>query len=121
MANSVRGEVHLELAGRQFTLKPSFESIIEIESRLGGVVALALRASKGDYGLKDITTVIWCTLSYLGADKPSYENIGQMVLEAGLVPASHAMKDILTAILGGGAVESGSPEKSVPLTGPRAQ
>lgn len=117
MANVVRGEVHLEMAGRQFTLKPSFESIIEIESRLGGVVALALRASKGEYGLKDITTVIWCTLNYLGPDKPSYENIGQMVLEAGLVPASHAMKDILTAILGGGAVEAGPPEKLLPPTG----
>ncbi len=111
MANSVRGEVLLEMAGRHFTLKPTFESIIDIESRLGGVVALAMRASKGEYGLKDITTVIWCTLNHLGSDKPSYENIGQMILDTGLVPASNAMKDILTSVLGGGTVETGSPEK----------
>lgn len=104
MVANLRGEVNVTLGERRFILRPSFSAIMDIEERLGGIVALALRASRGDYGLKDVATVIWCTIRQSESQKPTLDELGELVLQAGLASAADAMKDVLTAVLGGETV-----------------
>lgn len=104
MAANLRGEVNVTLGDRCFVLRPSFSAIMDIEERLGGIVALALRASRGEYGLKDVATVICCTIRQSGNQRPTLDEIGELVLQVGLASAADAMKDILTVVLGGETV-----------------
>ncbi|MFC7048908.1 GTA-gp10 family protein [Emcibacter nanhaiensis] len=91
-------EVRLTLDGRERLCVPSFRAIIEIEERLGGLVGLASRAADGDIGLREVSVILWATMD----ERPVFEDLGQMVLSAGLVNVMAAVRDLLAICLTGG-------------------
>jgi hypothetical protein len=101
MANRLRGETDISLNGKSYRLRPTFAAIMEIEDRLGGVVPLAARAAKGDFGLRDLAVVIWATLNAVEDQRMSLEEVGAAVLGRGLAAVTPAVRDVLMQILGG--------------------
>ena len=91
-------EVRLTLDGRERLCVPTFQAIMEIEERLGGLVGLASRAAEGDIGLKEVSVILWATM----ADRPTFEEVGQMVVSAGLVNVMRSVRDLLAICLTGG-------------------
>lgn len=61
-ANEVRGEISLELGGREFILRPSYQAISAIEAKTGrGLLALAREAGEGNLSLADTAiTAVEC-------------------------------------------------------------
>lgn len=70
--NPARGEAVVTLGGETFTLRPSFEALVEIETRAGcRIVPLALRLAKGDYGPADLEAVLLPCLKAAGGPVPN--------------------------------------------------
>jgi len=98
--NPLRGEVAITLGGRAQVMRPTFAAIMEIEAELGGVVPLARRAAKGEFGLRDLTVVIRAGLNGAGGDE-TLEDVGALVLEAGVANVTAPVRDFLTNVLNG--------------------
>ena len=101
-ANPLRGEVPLTLGGRVYVLRPSFAAIVAVEQRLGGVIALAVKGSKGELGLREMAALIFETMEKDGSGAPSEEEVGALILEEGLAAISPVVSALLAAILKGG-------------------
>lgn len=101
-ANPLRGEVSLTLDGRAYVLRPTFAAIVAVEERLGGVIGLVLRASKGELGLREMAALVSETMEKGGSDRPSEEEIRTLILEEGLAAVSPAVSALLAVILKGG-------------------
>jgi hypothetical protein len=101
MANRLRGESEITLGGVTYHLRPTFAAIMEIEDRLGGVVPLAVRAARGEFGLKDLTVIVWATLNAVEGQKLELAAVGDFILERGIAETTPMVRDVLTQILGG--------------------
>jgi Phage tail tube protein, GTA-gp10 len=100
-ANASRGEVVLKLGGRDFVLRPNFTAIVAVEARLGGVVSLAIKASKGEIGLGETTTLLWETLDKTGEPAMTEQTLGAMILEEGLAEVAPVVSALLASVLKG--------------------
>ena len=109
-ANRLRGEVPLSLGARDFVLRPSFTAIIAIEERLGGVISLAVKASKGAFGLREVTVIIWETLDGREDSRLTEESLGGLILEEGLAAVSSVVSELLASILKGSRRAGGAGE-----------
>ena len=109
-ANRLRGEVPLTLGERDFVLRPSFAAIVAIEERLGGIISLAVRASKGEFGLREITAIIWEALDRREASNLTEESLGVLILEEGLAAISPVVSEVLASILKGSRQADGAGE-----------
>ncbi len=87
----------LTLEGTDYRLRPTFQAIMDIEERLGGIVGLAVKAADGDFGLKEMTVIIWATME----ERQNFEQLGQFILQAGIVRVSPVVRDLLTLCLVG--------------------
>ena len=87
----------LTLEGTDYRLKPTFQAIMDIEERLGGIVGLAVKAADGDFGLKEMTVIIWATME----ERQNFEQLGQLILQAGIARVSPVVRDLLTLCLVG--------------------
>ncbi len=103
-ANSLKGEVEITLSGERYVMRPSFAAIMAIEAELGGVVPLARRAAKGDFGLKDLTVIVREGLGAYGTRLERNE-VGAMILAEGLANVAGPVRDFLTTVLSGGPSE----------------
>lgn len=85
MANKVRGEVEVELGGKRYTLRPSFEAMAEAESILGyGVVKVATRFIRGEHGVREVAAMLYAGMVGSGAREMSFNEVGAAVVKAGL-------------------------------------
>jgi len=86
MANKQRGEVTLELAGKKYTLRPSFEAICELEDLLDkGIMEIVSILHSGNVRLKFIAAVIWAGMWGYDKDKtPTFIEVGELVMETGI-------------------------------------
>jgi tail tube GTA-gp10-like protein len=89
--------VILTLEGTDYRLRPTFQAIMDIEERLGGIVGLAVKAADGDFGLKEMTVIIWATME----ERQNFEQLGQLILQAGIARISPVVRDLLTLCLVG--------------------
>ena len=103
-ANPLRGEVEIMLAGKPRVMRPTFAAIMEIEAALGGVVPLARRAAKGEFGLRDLAVVIHAGLKGAGGED-TLDEVGEAVLAAGVAHVTAPVRDFLTNVLSGLADE----------------
>ncbi|NOZ66165.1 MAG: hypothetical protein GXP00_06690, partial [Alphaproteobacteria bacterium] len=55
-----------------------------------------LRAD-GDFGLKEMTVIIWATM----VERQNFEQLGQLILQAGIARVSPVVRDLLTLCLVG--------------------
>lgn len=92
-----RNSVTLTLDSGEYRLKPTFQAIMDIEERLGGIIGLAVRAADGDFGLKEMTVIIWATME----DRLNFEQVGKLILAEGLAKASPVVRDLLILCLVG--------------------
>ena len=84
--NKARGEVTLSLGGRDWVLRPTFQALCEIESELGeGLIALVRRLAQGSVGVRDVAVIVHAGIKAVEKKPPSYDTVGQMVIEAGIV------------------------------------
>ena len=93
MANPYRGEVALMLAGRHYTLRPSFHSLCEIENRTGRSIFEWLAALCGK-GLRMCDLALLLPLA--GADALTEQEIKQLPgdqRQAALDALAHFLKD----------------------------
>lgn len=92
-----KNSIVVTLGGQEVRLKPTFQAIMDMEERLGGLIALAMRASEGDFGLKEATIIIWSTME----ERQPLEAVGGLILEKGLAQVSGVVRDVLTLCLSG--------------------
>ena len=105
MANHQRGEVSVTLAGTEFTLRPTFAALAEIESRAGmGLVPLAQRFLDRQFGLSDVLAVLGPAIKAGGAPPP--EKLGDAVVAAGVLNLAGPIARFLAHALGGDRAET---------------
>lgn len=98
-ANRLRGEASLEIKGTAHVLRPSFENLVAAEEELGPLFALVERASEGAMTAREIAVLLWHCLA--DENRPSREEVGEALLEMGLVAATGPVRTILGQILQG--------------------
>lgn len=106
-ANPLKGEVEIELGRERFVMRPTFAAIMEIEGELGGVVPLARRAAGGDFGLREVAVIVCAGLNGFGARRFTREEVGELILAAGIANAAAPVRDLLTNVLKGGTGDGG--------------
>lgn len=115
MSNPHRGEIALELAGRRVALRPTFEALAEVEEKLGlDLVPLAQRFAAKRVGVRHLAAIVWCC--WRGEDRPAYEAVGQMVVDAGVAGLIEPLGGLLVAALNGGAKKDEAPTGAAPDT-----
>ena len=105
MANKQRGEVEVRLAGKTWTMRPTFQALCEIEGRTGvGITTLARRCHEGDFGAGPIVAVLWAGIRATHDDAPDHDEVGRLVVAEGVIGfAAPALEFLLAALLGDGA------------------
>jgi hypothetical protein len=99
--NSLRGEVAIRLAERDYVLRPTFRALCAIETRTGqGIVALARRTAAGDLGFKEAAAIVAAGLEAAG-EPAEFDAVGRLILETGLAACLPAVAAFLAAALGG--------------------
>lgn len=98
-SNALRGEAQFQLGGRQFLLRPSFENLVAAEEEIGSLFALVERASSGELTLAEMSALLWHCID--AQPRPSREEVGQAVIEQGLLDTTKPVRSILSQVLQG--------------------
>ncbi len=100
MANPVRGEASLRVAGETLVLRPTFAALVAAEGELGPLFALVERAADGRLALGEMVALFWHCLR----DPPAgltREALGEGVAAGGLAAATPVLRVLLGQILAG--------------------
>ncbi len=100
VANPVRGEAQLTLAGETLVLRPSFAALVAAEQELGPLFALVERAAAGGLALSELVALFW----HCRCDWPARfgrEAFAEALVAAGLASATPALRVLLGQILAG--------------------
>ena len=114
MANKQRGEVEVELGGKTWTMRPTFQSLCEIEDRTGvGITTLARRCYEGEFGVGPITAVLWAGIRAAHDDGPDYDEVGRLIVKEGISRfAAPALALLLAALIGDDAGKKKASSKN---------
>lgn len=104
MTNPLRGEVALTLAGRDYTLRPTFNALKRIEAATGKKLVEIIG------GLNGITVlaIVVAELIRAGADEDAFakaataDKVGDLILETGMLDVARITAEALTGALLGG-------------------
>ena len=99
MANGMRGEAELVVAGRTCLLRPTFTALVAAEEELGPLFALVERAGSGQLKLTEMAALFWHCLARPGA--LTRDDVGEAVMDAGLAACARPLRTLLGAILQG--------------------
>jgi len=123
MSNRWRGTFDIEIGDEVFTLRPSFDAMVEFEDKTGVCANVAYRQiEENELSFKVVVGAIWAGImgQHLakGGDKPSYRVIGQKIRNAGVIDAAvHASKFLMYALIPEQALEeieaNGDKKKAV--------
>jgi len=105
-------EVHLSLAGRSWTLRPTFRLIAAVEQATDrGCYALGLRIASGEAKLSEIAAALHAALRATAPDAPRLDEIGAALLEEGAAGVLAPLGDLLLRAFVGGRAwrEQGAP------------
>jgi hypothetical protein len=101
MANTIRGELDIELNNSTYKTKLNLNSIMVLERNLGrSLIKVTQSLSTGDLQLTELLQVLQTALKGGGNDL-SDADVKQIVWEAGYVNALSAVGEILTNTLTG--------------------
>ena len=99
--NSFRGDIEVTLGGAAYTMRPTFEALLEIERLTGiGLIPLARRFYSQEFGVADIRNVIVPAIKAGGGKVP--DNIGKLIIDAGPVNLGGVVAQFLVGALSGG-------------------
>jgi hypothetical protein len=109
MAEPLRNEVTLTLAGEERTMRATFTALRSIEQALGvSIIKLIGRVASADMGLGDTATIIFHGLKGFGDTRLSLEEVGEAVLEAGRTNLIKPVMEYISKSMDG--VKVGKPE-----------
>ncbi len=110
MANTIRGELDIELNGSTYKTKLNLNSIMVLERNLGrSLIKTTQDLTNGDLPLSELIQVLQTALKG-GGNELSDADIKRLVWDAGYVNALGAVANILTNSLMGGDEDEGKPE-----------
>lgn len=99
VANPLRGEASLLIAGQPHLLRPSFTALVAAEEELGPLFALVERAAAGQLKLSELTALFWhCLTRREGLTR---EALGEAVAAQGLAACAKPLRALLAQILQG--------------------
>lgn len=98
-ANPARGEAAIVIAGETLVLRPSFEALVAAEEELGPLFALVERAAGGRLALAEMVGLFWHCMT--APRQIGREQLGNAIVEAGLVRMAPVLKLLLGQILQG--------------------
>ncbi|WP_126172193.1 gene transfer agent family protein [Altericroceibacterium xinjiangense] len=101
VANPLRGEASLSVAGRPRLLRPTFAALVAAEEELGPLFALVDRASEGRLRLSEMAALFWHCLSE--NDGIGREELSEAVASLGLAACAAPLRQLLGQILQGRA------------------
>jgi hypothetical protein len=97
--NALRGETAILVAGTPHLLRPSFAALVAAEDELGPLFALVERAGQGELRLTELAALFWhCIPDRSGLSR---EQVGEAVIDMGLVEAAKPLRVLLGEILKG--------------------
>jgi hypothetical protein len=106
MSNEQRGEATIMLGGAEYTLRPTFDALAEMEQKTGSsIVTLMQRFLREDQGgtfsfsAGDVRAVIAAGIRASGTPVPT--NLGELILKAGLFKAADRASFFLAYALAG--------------------
>lgn len=100
VANPVRGEAMLQLAGHEVLLRPSFNALVAAEQEIGPLFDLVERAAAGRLGLAELVALFWhCHVA--GTCPFDREGFAHALADAGLLALTPVLKILLRQILQG--------------------
>ena len=99
MANKLKGETTLNLAGKDYKARLTINAIMQIEDACNmGIIKLAQNMSEGDIRLSQIISVLTPALRGGGNDFQE-KDIINIVQDAGIVKATTAVANLLASSL----------------------
>lgn len=105
MANKYRGELEITLNGKQFTLRPTFEALVEFEDKAGMTAFEAMKAmmERQAAPIKAVAAAFWSGIKAgwpVDAGRaPTFAEIGGMIQKDGLTNAIPVYLNYLTNAL----------------------
>lgn len=99
LANPVRGEATILVAGTPLVIRPTFAALVGAEEELGSLFALVERAGEGRLRLEELATLFWHCLAERG--QVSRDDVGEAIVAQGLAASSKPLKTLLYQILQG--------------------
>ncbi len=97
VADPLRGEAEVELAGQKYVLKLTLAAMRQAETKANtGWQMLISRAFTGELRIDDIAAILWAGMIGSGAkDPPEYEAVAEMVFDEGLVKTNVIARDLM--------------------------
>lgn len=99
LPNVVRGEATLEIGGKAYLLRPTFEALVLAEEELGPLFALVERAGEGRLKLSEMASLFWFCLAE--RESVSRQQVGEAVAMQGLATCARPLRTLLGQILQG--------------------
>ena len=100
VANPVRGEAGLRVAGEMLVLRPSFAALVAAEAEIGPLFAMVERAADGRLALGEMVALFWHCLREVPAGM-TRDSFAEGVTQGGLAAATPALKTLIGQILAG--------------------
>lgn len=101
-ANKFRGEVNLSLGDSTLLLRPTYTAIAEWEDKAGaGTVQILYRLSASAYRLAELVAVV-AAAARAGGHKITDDQVGDMIVDHGVVEVVPAIAKMLANCLTGG-------------------
>lgn len=90
MANKYKGEFEIVLAGTVYTIRPTFEAMVDFEDKAGITAYDAIKKlAAQDFPLRAVAAALWSGIKHGwyvdGKRAPSYGEVGGMIHKDGLM------------------------------------
>lgn len=112
MANPLKGQIQVNLAGKDYTVRLSIDALMQIENALDkGIIKMANDMAKGDVRLSDLNAILLPALRGGGNDVQQ-KDVSKIIAEAGIVQVTKVVANLLAQSLTDDSnEESGGEEK----------
>ena len=99
MANKLKGEVNIQLAGNDYKCRLTIDAIMQIEDSCNcGIIKLATKMGEADIRMSEIINVLIPALRGGGNDLQR-KDVLKLVQEAGIIKATTAVANLLAKTL----------------------
>ena len=99
MANPLKGQIKVSLAGKDYNVRLTIDSLMQIESALDkGIIKIANDMSQGDVRLRDLNAVLLPALRGGGNDLQQ-KDVSKIIADTGIVGVTKVVANLLAQSL----------------------
>ena len=99
MANPLKAQIDIRLAGTDYKARLTIDAIIQIEEKVGcGIIKLATRMGDADIRMVDLLSVLTPALRG-GGNNIQEKEVKKIISEVGIVATAKAVAELLAASL----------------------